>query len=139
MTLKVCSVLQSPGMLLISTDAWAPAHTICKHAKLLHSCLTLCNPMDCSPPGSSIHGILQAGILEWVAMPSSRGIVPTQGLNLHLLCLQYWQEDSLPVAPPGRVIFKHFASIPAWRIPWIEEPGGLQSMGLHRVRHDLVT
>ena len=38
------------------------------------SCLTLCNPMDCSLPGSSVHGILQARILEWVAMPSSRGI-----------------------------------------------------------------
>ena len=37
------------------------------------SCLTLCNPMDCSPPGSSVHGILQARILEWVAMPSSMG------------------------------------------------------------------
>ena len=34
---------------------------------------TLCDPMDCSPPGSSVHGILQARILEWVAMPSSRG------------------------------------------------------------------
>ena len=32
-------------------------------------CLTLCDPMDCSPPGSSVHGILQAGILEWVAIP----------------------------------------------------------------------
>ena len=36
-------------------------------------CLTLCNPMDYSPPGSSIHGILQARILEWVAIPFSRG------------------------------------------------------------------
>ena len=35
-------------------------------------CLTLCNPMDCSPPGSSVHAILQARILEWVAMHSSR-------------------------------------------------------------------
>ena len=34
---------------------------------------TLCDPMDCSPPGSSVHGILQARILEWAAMPSSRG------------------------------------------------------------------
>ena len=42
-------------------------------AKSLQLCLTLCNPMDCSPPGSSVHGILQARILEWVAMPSSRG------------------------------------------------------------------
>ena len=37
------------------------------------SCLTLCDPMGCSPPGSSVHGILQARILEWVAMSSSRG------------------------------------------------------------------
>ena len=37
------------------------------------SCPTLCDPMDCSPPGSSIHGILQARILEWVAISSSRG------------------------------------------------------------------
>ena len=36
----------------------------------------LCNPMDCSPPGSSVHGILQARILEWVAVPSSRGSSP---------------------------------------------------------------
>ena len=37
------------------------------------SCLTLCDPMDCSLPGSSVHGILQARILEWVAIPFSRG------------------------------------------------------------------
>ena len=41
--------------------------------KSLQSCQTLCNTMDCSPPGSSVHGILQARMLEWVAMPSSRG------------------------------------------------------------------
>ena len=40
-------------------------------------CLTLCDTMDCSPPGSSVHGILQAKILEWVAIP----IFLTQGLN----------------------------------------------------------
>ena len=44
----------------------------CSSAKSLQSCLTLCNPMDCSPPGSSVHGILQARILEWVAMPFSK-------------------------------------------------------------------
>ena len=42
-------------------------------AKSLLSNLVLCNPVDCSPPGSSVHGIPQAIILEWVAMPSSRG------------------------------------------------------------------
>ena len=46
---------------------------MCVCAQSLQSCLTLCDPMDCSPPGSSVDGILQARILEWVAMPSSRG------------------------------------------------------------------
>ena len=41
------------------------------------SCLVVSDPMDCSLPGTSVHGILQARILEWVAMPSSRGIFPT--------------------------------------------------------------
>ena len=41
-------------------------------AKLLQSCANLGHPMDCSPPGSSVHGILQARILGWVARPSSR-------------------------------------------------------------------
>ena len=47
--------------------------TVRVHAKVLQSCLTLCNPMDYSPPDSSVHGILQARILEWVAIPFSRG------------------------------------------------------------------
>ena len=45
----------------------------CMPAKLLQSCPTLCNPKDCSPPGSSVLEILQARILEWVAMTSSSG------------------------------------------------------------------
>ena len=44
----------------------------CMCAQLLQSCLTLCDHMNRSPPGSSVHGILQARILEWVAIPSSR-------------------------------------------------------------------
>ena len=50
-------------------------HIVCTHTCMhAHLCLTLCDPLDYSPPGSSVHGILQARILEWVAMPSSRGI-----------------------------------------------------------------
>ena len=49
------------------------------------SCLTLCNPMDCSLPGSSVRGISQARILEWVVMSPSRGIFPTQRSNPGLL------------------------------------------------------
>ena len=42
------------------------------HVKSVQSCPILCDSMDCSLSGSSVHGILQARILEWVAMPSSR-------------------------------------------------------------------
>ena len=42
-------------------------------SEVVQSCPTLCNPMDCSPAGSSVHGILQARILEWVAISFSRG------------------------------------------------------------------
>ena len=57
--------------------------------KIAQSSLTLCNPMDCRPPGSSVHRILQARILEWVAISFSRGIFPTQGLKPGL-CL--WRQ-----------------------------------------------
>ena len=46
---------------------------MCTCAKLLQSCPILCDPMDCSPPGSSVHGIPQTRVLEWVAIPFSRG------------------------------------------------------------------
>ena len=49
----------------------SPLHVM--HAKSLQSCLTLCDPMGSSPPGSPVHGILQATILEWVAFPFSWG------------------------------------------------------------------
>ena len=45
----------------------------CIHAQSLRSCMILCNPMDCSLLGSSVHGILQARVLEWVAISYSRG------------------------------------------------------------------
>ena len=48
---------------------------VCVHAQLIQSCLTICNPMDLSLPGFSVHGISQARLLEWVAMPSSKGSV----------------------------------------------------------------
>ena len=51
------------------------------------TCTTLCDPMECSPPGSSVHGILQARILEWVAMSSSRNL-PNPGIELSCSTLQ---------------------------------------------------
>ena len=62
------------------------------------SCSTLCNPLDCSPPASSVRGISQARILEWAAISSSRGIFPTLGLNP---CLLHWQAGSLPLCHQG--------------------------------------
>ena len=53
---------------------------VCLSAQLLQSCPTLCNPMDCNLPGFSVHGILQARILKWVAMPSSRDL-PNPGIE----------------------------------------------------------
>ena len=65
------------------------------------SCLTLCDPMDWSPPGSSVHEIFQARTLEWVAISSLQGIFPTQGSNPCLLRLLHWQVSSLPLAILG--------------------------------------
>ena len=70
-----------------------------KKELVTHSCPTLCNPMDCSPPRSSVHGILQARILELPFPPP--GIFLTQGSNLCLFHLRHWQAGSLPLAPPG--------------------------------------
>ena len=72
---------------------------VCVRLRLVvQSCPTLCDVVNCSPPGSSVRGIFQAKLLEWVAMPFSRGIFPTQGLTPHLLYLLHWQVDSLPLA-----------------------------------------
>ena len=64
-------------------------------------CPILCDPMDCGPPGSSVYGILQAGMLEWVAMPSCRGSSRTRGLS-RVSYLLYWQAHCLPLVPPGK-------------------------------------
>ena len=60
--------------------------------------LTLCRPMNCSWPGSSVHVILQARILEWVCQFLHQGIFPTQGSNPHLLGLVYGQAGSVPLS-----------------------------------------
>ena len=77
-----------PGFSLFSTTG--------VHAQ---SCPALCDPMDCSSSGSSVHGISQARILDWVAFHS--GIFLIWELNPHLLCLLNWQADSLPLGHLG--------------------------------------
>ena len=61
-------------------------------------CPTLRDPMDYSPPGSSVHRILQVRILEWGCHALLQGIFPTQGSNPHFLHLLYWQVGSLPLS-----------------------------------------
>ena len=68
----------------------------------LQACLTPCDPMGCSLPGSSVHGILQAGILKWVGMPSSRGSPPPRDWTLVSGIYLHWEVGSLPLAPPGK-------------------------------------
>ena len=69
-------------------------------AKSLHLGLTLCDPMDCSLPGSSVHSILQGRILEWVAIPP--GDLPDPGIEPTSLASPALQVGSLPLAPPGK-------------------------------------
>ena len=69
-------------------------YIVCVHAYL---CLTLCDPMDCNPPCSSLYGILQARMLDWVSNFLLHGIFLTQGLNQCLLSLRHWQVDSFPL------------------------------------------
>ena len=62
-------------------------------------CLTLCDPMDCSLPGSSVHGIFQARILEWIAISFSSGSSqPRDGTRVGLL---HWHVGSLPLSHLG--------------------------------------
>ena len=67
------------------------------------SCPTLCDSMDYSPPGSSVHGILQARILEYRLPFSSPGDLPNPGIELPSPTLQI---DSLPSEPPGKLSFE---------------------------------
>ena len=90
-------------------------------SEVTESCPTLSDPMDCSPPGSSIRGIFQARVLEWGAIDCVDHnklwkILRKKGLGLLDLL---WEKVMAP----------HSSTL-AWKIPWMEEPGGLQSMGL---------
>ena len=71
---------------------------LCMCVLVAQSYPTACNPVDCSSPGSSVRGILQAGLLEWVAIPFSRGS-PNPGIKPWSSALQ---ADSLPSEPPGK-------------------------------------
>ena len=71
-----------------------------KVSEVAQSCPTLCDPMDCSPPGSSVHGIFQARGLEWIAISFSRGSSQPRRSNPGLPHCRH----SLPSEPPGKQI-----------------------------------
>ena len=72
------------------------------HAELLQSCLTLCDPMDYSPLGSSVPRILQARILEWVAIFYSQRCFHPRDRTRGSHILLHWQAGSLPLVPSGK-------------------------------------
>ena len=98
-----------------------------KWSEVAQLCLTLCDPMDCSPPGFSIHGIFQAWVLEWVATSFSRGSsLPrdwTQVSRVQHICMCIYMYICMYIlctcmmAPHSNTL--------AWKIPWTEEPGRL--------------
>ena len=71
----------------------------CVGAKAVQSCLTLCDPTDCSPPGSSVHELVQVRMLQWVAVPSSRGSSPSRDQT----CISY-------ISCIGRQVLYHLGS-----------------------------
>ena len=85
------------------------------------SCLTLCDHMDCSPPGSSVHGIFQARILEWVATSFSRGSSwPRDQTRVSCIVGIFFTTDWAPVTTPGVCVCVCVCSW-GWGL-WVESP-----------------
>ena len=99
--------LQSTGSQRVRHDS-ATNHTQHVCAKSFQSHPTLFDPMNCSPPGSSVHEILQPRIVVWVAISFSRGSISfSRGSSWHrdhLLCLLHWWTSSLPIAPTTKSV-----------------------------------
>ena len=112
------------------------------------SCPTVCDPMDCNPPDSSVHGIFQIRILELVVIPFSRGSShPRDWTWVSQIMGRFFTAEQpgkclvicLGLSLPLEKAMAPHSSTLAWKIPQTEEPGGLQSMGLLRVGHDWAT
>ena len=93
----------------ISLHSQAP----CPQGEVAQSCLTLCNPMDCSPPGSSVHGIFQARILEWIAISFSRESSQPRD-QTWVSCIAgrvftVWATREFHLTPQGTLLF-----LPGW-------------------------
>ena len=86
---------------LNNNKIYSQSHSVLCSAQSLQSRPTLCNRMDQSPPGSSVHGILQARILEWVAMLSSRGSSQSRD-RIHISCVTCFAGRFFTTEPPGK-------------------------------------
>ena len=106
-----------------------------KHGGGAQLCPTRGDPVDCSPPGSSVHGILQGRRLGWAAISSSRGSSQLWDWACISLCLPHWQADSLPLSPPGKpnisIHLQKYRYIPqrepikwgSWKLHLLQPPG----------------
>ena len=104
--------------------------------------LTLCDPMGGSPPGSSVHGVLQARTLKWAAIPFSRGYSRLSD-RTHVSCLLHWQAASLPLATPGKPNTEKHINVDVYtmrRVDSLEKTlmlggiGGRRRRGRQRIR-----
>ena len=92
--------IYSPLFRIFSLDT---SRTIYHHYHLLTQwCLTRCKPMDCSPPGPSVHGIFQTRILEWVVISSSRGSRPYAGIEHTSPVSPALLDRFFTIEPPGK-------------------------------------
>ena len=100
-TPAACITIHSEAVILMIREA--QEHRLCMRAKLLQLCPTLCIPMDCSLPGTSAHGIIQARRLEWIANSFSRVFSWPRDWTLisHISSIGR-QAGSLPLVPPRK-------------------------------------
>ena len=114
-----------------------------RESEAAQSCLTLCNPMDCSLPGSSIHGIFQARVLEWGAIPTNPLATWCEELT-HLRRPWCWERLKAGGEGEDRGWDGWMTSPTQWTWVWVDScswwwigrPGVLRFMGLQRVGHD---
>ena len=110
---------------------------VCGSCLVAKSFPTLCGPLDCSPPGSSVHGISQARPLEWVVISLSR----KSSLLRNRTCLSciangfFTTEPAYFFFPPEKEMAIHSSTL-ARKISWTEEPGALQFMGSQSLLND---
>ena len=99
-------------------------------------CLTLWNPVDCSPPGSSVHGDSPGKNTRVGCHDLLQGIIPTQGSNLHTsyICL-HWQVNSLPLLSPGKPILHMVVHICKWYFLSSSHPPFLCYIHKHIILH----